>query len=273
MKRRFCVSIIFVIILLIPHPSLAQFTTEELAEREKWEEFLRTATIVKSEILYDGITKPYKLHLKKGEIEGYGVWKNCKGFQEGAFEGWQYEIAAYQMDKLLGLDMVPPTIERRFKKERGSLQLWVEHEYSLLKILQKKIPIPPSESAKFNKTKYLKRAFDSLISNVDRTQENTLYTTDWRLILIDHSRSFRSSKSYTQKLVFSKNNKKRPSPFRKLPRTFVEKIKALDFNNIKNAVGSYLTDKEIEAILIRKKLILEEIDEMINEKGEHYVLY
>ena len=51
------------------------------------------------------------------------------------------------------------------------------------------------------------------------------------------------------------------------------KIKALNFDYIKKAVGSYLKDKEIEAILARKKLLLKEIDEMIKEKGEERVLY
>jgi hypothetical protein len=273
MKKKIINFIAVIIILGLPLQSIAQFTTAEVAEREQWEDFLNTAIIIDHEQLFDGITKPFKLHLRKGEIERYGVWKNCKGFQHGAFEGWQYEIAAYRMDKLLSLNMVPPTIERRFKKERGSLQLWIEHKYSLLKILRQKIPVPPSEYENFNKAKYLKRVFDSLIANEDRTQENTLFTADWRLILIDHSRSFRSSKDFTKKLLYSKNNKKHPSPFRQLPRAFVEKLKALDFDNIKKTVGSYLTDKEIRAVIIRKNLILEEIEEMIAEKGEDKVLY
>jgi hypothetical protein len=60
---------------------------------------------------------------------------------------------------------------------------------------------------------------------------------------------------------------------RMLPRDFVEKIRALDFRSIKNAVGSYLTDEEIRAVLARQKIILKEIDEMIREQGEDKVLY
>jgi hypothetical protein len=62
-------------------------------------------------------------------------------------------------------------------------------------------------------------------------------------------------------------------PFRQLPRSFVEKVKALDFDSIKNAVGPYLTDDEINAVLARKKLLLAEIEEMIEEMGEDMVLY
>ena len=53
----------------------------------------------------------------------------------------------------------------------------------------------------------------------------------------------------------------------------MEKVRALNYNNIKEAVGSYLKEKEIKAIVIRKELLLKEIEEMIKEKGEDKVLY
>ena len=73
--------------------------------------------------------------------------------------------------------------------------------------------------------------------------------------------------------MFGRNGIMGNKPFRQLPRAFVEKIKTLDFDAIREAVGPYLKDKEIKAILIRKELILAEIDEMIKEKGEENVLY
>jgi len=253
----------------------AQFTPEELTQRAQWEEFLKTAEIIDSQKIPEGVTKPIRIYLKKGEVETKGVWKNPQGIQQGFLEGWQYEIAAYRMDKLLGLNMIPPTVEREFKGKRGSLQLWVEHQYSLLDIMEQKIPLPTSKPIRdnLNKMKYLTRAFDCLIANDDRTQQNILYTKDWRMILIDHSRSFRSSQKYTENLVYGKNGIKGAKLFRILPRSFVEKIKALDFDSIKKAVGPYLKDKEIKAILTRKDLLLKEIEEMIKEKGEDKVLY
>ena len=61
--------------------------------------------------------------------------------------------------------------------------------------------------------------------------------------------------------------------FRRLPRWFVDKIKTLTFENIRAAVGSTLTDKEIKAILTRRDLLLREISEMVKEQGETAVLY
>ncbi|MFQ6052120.1 MAG: hypothetical protein ACE5K4_10565 [Candidatus Hydrothermarchaeota archaeon] len=273
MKRKIFLIITLFLLIAQSYKANGQFTPAEIAQREEIEKFLKTAEIVKYKDIREGVTKPIEVYLKKGDVERNGVWKNPSGIQKGYLEGWQYEIAAYEMDKLLGLNMVPPTVERRFRGKRGSLQLWVEHEYSDLERMEQKIQIPPTKSDHWSKMKYLMRAFDSLIANEDRTQQNIRYTKDWRMILIDHSRSFRSSKKFTEKLLFGKNAEGRPQPFRKLPRAFVEKIKTLNFDNIKKAVGPYLKDKEIKAILIRKQLLLEEIDEMIKEKGEDKVLY
>ncbi|MFQ6069919.1 MAG: hypothetical protein ACE5LC_05260 [Candidatus Aminicenantales bacterium] len=251
----------------------AQFTSEEISQREKIEIFLKTAEIVKWKDIGEGVTKPKKLYLKSGETEIKAVWKNPKGMQKGFLEGWQFEIAAYCMDKLLGLNMIPPTVEREFNGKRGSLQYWVEAEMSDLDRMEMNIKIPEEAIINWNKAKYLQRAFDSLIANDDRTQQNILYTKDWRMILIDHSRSFYCTKEYTSRLVFGKNGLKGRKMIRMLPRAFVERIKALDFDSIRKAVGPYLKDKEINGILKRKELLLKEIEEMIKEKGEENFLY
>jgi hypothetical protein len=219
------------------------------------------------------VTKPIRVFLKKGEVEGSGAWKRVKGVRQGVLEGWQYEIAAYEMDKLLGLNMVPPTVEREFKGEKGSLQFWMIFEMSDLERMNQNIQVPSSKVDNWTKMKYLMRAFDSLIANEDRTQENIRYTKDWRMILIDHSRSFRSSNKFIKNLVYGKKGIKERKLFRMLPRIFMEKIRGLSSDNIKKAVGSYLEDEEIEAILARKELLLKEIDEMIKENGEDSVLY
>ena len=61
--------------------------------------------------------------------------------------------------------------------------------------------------------------------------------------------------------------------FLKLPRLFVKRLRSLDDDRIKKAVGLYLSFSERKAVLKRKKLFLKEIDEMITEKGEGQVLY
>jgi hypothetical protein len=278
MKRKIFLAIPFFLFIAFHSESWAQFTSEEIAQRPQWEEFLKTAEIIKTEAIGEGVTKPIKVYLKKGDIEHKAVWKNPSGWQLGFWEGWQYEIAAYRMDKLVGLNMIPVVVERQLNGKTGALSFWADSKTSLLKLMEQGLKIPESAAEQTDKTKYITRAFDSLIANEDRTQQNILYTEDWRTILIDHSRSFRSSKEFTEKLMFGANGIKksaegRPWLFRKLPRDFVDKIKALTFDSIKQAVGPYLEDKEIKAILVRKELLLKEIDQMIKEQGESIVLY
>jgi hypothetical protein len=278
MKQKFAITLALFFFCISLPAAYAQFTAEEIAQRPYWEDYLKTAEIVRSEDVGEGVTKPLKLYLKKGDVEAKAVWKNAKGGQGYALEGWEHEIAAYGLDKLLGLNMIPVTVEREFKGKPGALSLWATVELSLLKIEEQKIEIPGAVRKQIDDRKYVTRAFDCLIANEDRTQQNVLYTKDWRTILIDHSRAFRSSKEFTERLMFGKNGLKKHADgslilFRRLPRSFVDKVKTLSYGNIKEAVGPYLTAEEINAILKRTPLLLAEVDEMIKESGEDKVLY
>ncbi len=273
MKRKTLLVVFLLFLIGQIHVVNGQFTPAELAERSQWEDFLKNAEIIKFEDVGEGVTKPIWLTLKKGDVTRRGLWKNPKGIRQGFLEGWQYEIAAYEMDKLLKLNMIPPTVERKFKKKRGSLQLAIDKLHSELEIFEEKIKFPREKSHNRSNMKYITRAFDCLIANDDRTQENILYNTEWRTILIDHSRAFRSTREHTKNLMYGKNGLKGALLIRRLPREFVEKIKALTLENVQEAVGSYLKKKEVKAVLKRKELLLKEIEEMIQETGEDKFLY
>ncbi|GAG64920.1 unnamed protein product, partial [marine sediment metagenome] len=271
MKKRLILFVAMVIVLGFSLQSIAQFTKEELAEREKWEEFLKTAEIVGQDQPFEkreAVTDPWVLTLEKDGIKKDAIWKDVAGRQKGFFENWKWEIAAYRLDKHLGLNMVPPTIERRFKGNRGSCQLWITTMMSLRTKFEDKIKTPSYKVFYWNRVFYKARAFDNLIANEDRHQNQTLITEDWRMILIDHSRSFRTAKKFTKKLIYDEKNKEGPTFIMKeLPRALYEKIKSLNAEVIKNAVGEYLTDKEIEAVLIRKDLIVKWVEDRIKKWG------
>jgi hypothetical protein len=120
----------------------------------------------------------------------------------------------------------------------------------------------------------MQRAFDNLIANEDRHQNQFLFTKDWRMILIDHSRTFRTSKKFTKKLIYDEKYKEGPTFIMKeLPRAFVEKLKSLNAEVIKDIAGEYLTDNEIKAMLTRRDLIIKWLDKRIKNLGEDKVLY
>jgi hypothetical protein len=278
MKRLISVVLLFLASSLAHGLLLGQFKPEEVAQREQWEEFLKTADIIKSEPIGEGVTNPWKLYLRKGDVNWKGAWKGVDERRGDFADSWKYEIAAYRMDKLTGLNMVPPTIEREFKGKKGDLSLWIQNRGSLLDIEEKRVPIPDWARAPMNDMKYLTRLWACLVANDDLTQQNILITEDWRTILIDHSRAFRWTKKFTEKLIYGAHGIKtfedgRPVLFRRVPRRFVERIRALEFASIKQAVGPYLTDQEIAAVVARKKLILDAIDEMVKQQGEDKVLY
>jgi hypothetical protein len=260
--------------------AMGQFSSQQLAQREQWEEFLSTAEIVKSERIGQGVTKPWKLYLKKGDVEASAAWKDVhQNLGGGALDHWRFEIAAYRIDKLIGLNMVPPAVEREFRGKQGGLSLWAESQYNLVQIMERNLKVPKSTQKYIEDMGYVYRLWSCLIANDDPTQENVRYTKDWKMILIDHSRAFRSDKKYTTRLVFgTKGIKKhladgKPYLIRRAPRALLERIEALDQAGIKQAVGTYLTDVEIESVVARIKLIHDEIAEMIKQFGEDNVLY
>jgi len=276
MRKNFYFLAIFFLTSLICQ-GWPQLTQEQVAERAKWEEFLLTAEIVGYDQPLnprDAVTEPWRLTLKKDGVTMYAWWKNVEGRPKGYLDSWKWEIAAYLLDKQLGLNMIPPIVVKRFREDKGCCSLDYGNTITLRqKIEQDLKPSSGAQMASLNRATYLQRAFDNLIANADRNQGDVLYTNDWRMLLIDHSRAFYTSKKYTNKLLFDENSKPTPKPMRSLPRSFVEKLKSLNFETIKETVGEYLTDKEIEAVLIRRDLIMDNLDKRIGKLGEAAVLY
>jgi len=258
-------------------PVLAQFTTAEQAEYEKWEEFLRTAKVVNSQQLpkSEGVTQPYALTLEKDGVQRKALWKNALGERVGGFkETWKGEIAAYRLSRHLGLHMVPPTVEREFQGDRGSAQIWVDHWITMAEVREKKLNPPGIKINAFFKALFLHRAFDNLIYNIDRHLRNYLIMEDWRLVLIDHSRSFGTTKKARTDLIYDEKYKEGPNfIMAELPRAFVDALKALTPELIRTVVGEYLTDAEITCMLSRRDLMISWLDKRIAKEGEAKVIY
>lgn len=274
MKKSPIIFMFSIGLLALSLPFFAQFTPEEIAERPKWEGFLSNANITGQEQMTgsEAVTNPWQLTLELDGVTKSALWKNIEGRPKGYVDSWKYEIAAYQMDKYLGLDMVPPTVEKRFQGNRGSCQVFVDYWQSLKKIKDQQIKVPSYKIFPYNRSLYLQRFFDNLIGNEDRHQNNYLVTQDWRIILIDHSRSFRTGKKWTTQLFYGPKNPEK-LVMKEIPKALLEKAKSLNYDVIKGFVGEYLNDEEINGVLARKDLIVQEYDKMIAKDGEENVLY
>ncbi len=275
MRIRLISIFTFLLVLGFGFQSIAQFTPEEVAEREKWEEFLKTATIIGyvQQQSREAVTEPWELTLEKDGITRKALWKNAEGRMKGFIENWRWEIAAYRLDKYLNLNMISPTVEKEFRGARGSCQLWVDYWIKARHKNEQNIKVPSYKLFSYNRATYLRWAFDNLIANEDRHAGNIFITEDWGIILPDHSRSFRTSNKFTKNLIYTEKHKEGPKVMKELPRAFIEKLKSLNFELIRDLVGEYLTDKEIDAVLLRRDLILKFVAERIKKLGEDKVLY
>src|SRR5215510_10705098 len=131
------------------------------------EEYLRTATIVKLEDLSVGVTKPKKATLAPGGPVAYLAWKVIPpGRYGGAWESYQSEIAAYEIDKMLGLNMVPPSVDKVYKGDHGAAIMWASPTKSFKDFGGTGAPTPPPiKQAAWSRQLVKAKMFDNLIGN------------------------------------------------------------------------------------------------------------
>ena len=220
------------------------------------EDYLRTAKIIKIEKIPVGVTKPRRAHLEPGgPVESLAFKALKPGRQGGYWESYKSEIAAYEIDKLLGLDMVPPTVEKRFEGELGSAMMWATPTKSFKEFGGTGAPTPPGRFfVKFNRALVRAKMFDDLIGNIDPNLGNWLVDPSWNLILIDHSRALTGEKKLYHVLT-------------RIDAELWEKMQALTEEQLKAAVGQWIGDGEIRALLERRKKMADEIDKLVKERG------
>ena len=90
---------------------------------------------------------------------------------------WRREIAAYRLDRTLGLNLVPTTVPREIEGEQGSFQAFVEDDVR-----------PREEYPAIDQQ--LMAVLDFLIANSDRHSINWMTQTDGRPAATDNGLSF-----------------------------------------------------------------------------------
>jgi hypothetical protein len=235
------------------------------------EQFLLKGKISKVENIGVGVTGARKVTLQFNGVTHFAVFKSIDVYQPGFTpyargggerefqDSWMTEIAAYQVDRIIGLGMVPATVERSLEAQ-GSLQWWVESMMAEADRAQKGLVAPDLEA--WNRRAANVRLFDNLIYNADNHMNNVLIAADWSLRLIDHSRSFRPF-----------NELKTPKEFTRFSRSLLEGIKKLEKNDLSKKLGKYLNGDQIKALLQRRDLILALARDAVAQRGEAAVLF
>ena len=215
------------------------------------ERFLSSAPVVAEEDVGKGVTGIRRLTLQDGETELRAAFKTVDGLTGLRMGGtslaelnqadrYHYDIAAYLLDRMLGLNMVPVTVYREVGGEPGSLTFWIDDAIDETERKRREIPAMGDKASRL--------VFDMLIFNEDRNTGNILYTLhDGRMHLIDHSRSFRT---YTG----------RPRGLKKLeieiPAGLRQRLQALEPDRIRAVLAPWLQEVQIQALLKRREKLL-----------------
>ncbi len=161
-------------------------------------------------------------------------------------EAARREIAAYRMDRLLELGIVPATVEREVQGQRGILQArpakWVTQEEVRSKGLRGGgwCALEPQFELVYS--------FDALIGNEGRTEERFLFdASEWLVLLTGHDRAFGNGKALPAYL-----RARPPAPGPELRR----RLARLDETGLATTLGDLLGAREIRAMLDRRDALL-----------------
>ncbi len=242
-------------LLLLPASHLLAQGHPWLGQEQDIELMLMFGKLVSKEPLGEGITKPYRVVLEHNGEHVRAIWKPLSRARHGQLESYAAEIAAYRLSRALGLDMVPPTVERRFGRQAGSLQLWLEDVVTYQAVRGDYAPEArwPLQIARM-------RFFDHLIDNPDRNTGNFLVDPEAdRIYLIDHSRALNFGGR-------GRNRDKAPPLF--VDQALVERLSALSESELQQILGDVFSKGDIRRVERLRSQMVVHIDELRARFGD-----
>jgi hypothetical protein len=262
-RRHFLLAILTVTAWLVPSGLHGEDPAASFTREEK-ECFLSKAKIVKTRSISVGVTGSLRATLSDGRVT-HDAHIQCIDFfahryphKEGVEllfkDSYKFNIAAYRLALLLGLDNVPPSVQRSFQRQRCAYTWWVD-EVMMDEKKRQEQKIQPPDPLDWDEQMCIVNVFDQLISNIDRNQGNLLITQDWRMWMIDHTRSFRP---------FGELGK--PDRLTRCERGLFERLKELEIDEVRGQLGAFLTKSEIQALMARRELIVQRL-ESLGEKA------
>jgi hypothetical protein len=215
------------------------------------EQFLRTARVLRTRDTAKGVTGSVRATLSDGTLThdahiqvidvAKAQFRGKGGVVENDFrDNWRFNIAVYRIDRLLGLQLVPVSVQRTWKGQRAAFTWWVD-EVLMDEGERMKNNVEPPDLQCWDEQRHLVRLLDQLIDNVDRNLGNMLITKNWRVWAIDHTRAFRYSR--TPRI---------PAYLTGVDRTVLQRLEALDFAGLKTAIDRHINDADIRTLLSRR---------------------
>jgi hypothetical protein len=271
MRRVLLVAVI--LLVASPFPAVAQ-TSSGAAQAvtlgpAEMEKFLLDGKVIKKKESSKGVTNAYRVTLSDGAVTHDAQVQNvdiAKAFFEvdprhtevNFKDSYRYNVAAYRLSVLLGLDNVPMSVERVMDGKPSAVTWWLDNVMDEGDRKKKKVAnANPLRAADYTALMYV---FDELIQNRDRNQGNIMWSPDSRMWMIDHTRAFRTGRSLLN-----------PGNLTRIERGFFEKMRALDRQAFTESIGKTLTRDEIEALFARRDLLVKLFDEKVAKIGEGVV--
>lgn len=238
---------------------------------EQKEEFLRTAEVIDVDDLEIGITQPLRATLRLGDLvheahiqrvdERAPIKQLPTGTEFNYRDYWGFNIAAYRLDRLLGLNIVPAAVERKYRGSAAAFSWWIEDIQMMEKERWQKGVEPPNRDA-WNEQMRQVRVFNTLAYNTDPNLGNVLIDDDWKIWLVDYTRAFR----FQTDLLNAKS-------LTHIDRGLLERLRTLSSEMVTNALGDSLNKREQRALLERRDKIVQLFDDKIASEGADAVLY
>jgi len=213
----------------------------------------RRATLTDGQLTHDA-------HIQTVDI-AQQVFESGRNTELNFKDTYRYNIAGYRVAKLVGLTTVPMSVERAVEGKPAAVTWWVD-DVQMDEKERMKTKSQGPDPVKTNKQIQIMRIWDELIQNRDRNQGNILWTHDWTMWLIDHTRAFRLN-----------TNLLKPEQLARCDRGLLERLRAVTPEALAQAVGNSLTKQEQEALLARRDKIVKHYDERIARLGEPVVLF
>ena len=278
--RRTGALLVFVVSFLFCAPpvhaqTVAAAPAPELTVAEI-KDFLKTAKISRVRDTDKGVTAPRRMTLTKGTLIHDAVFQaiddrqmvaQLTGGSRGAqteinfVDSYKYNIAAYEIATLLGLDyMMPVYVERRWNGQMGSISWFVPAMMDESERLKKKVE--PPNPTQWNQQMYRMRVFSALVRDTDRNLTNVLITPEWKVMMIDFSRAFRLQ---AELLHLADLNK--------IDRNLLARLESLSREDIKRVAKDFVNNGELDALLRRRDLLVAHFRKLIADLGEDKVLY
>lgn len=256
---------------------LAATTAGPAADEPAWtdaemEDFLLRAEIERAKTLPIGITRSKRATLSldgrshDAHIQTVDVHKReakvvGEHIELSFHDCYRYNIAAYRMDRLLDLHMVPVSVERTVERKKAAVTWWVD---DVLMMERDRLAgdVEPPDPRSWYRQVYVRRVFDQLVANVDLNQTNVLITRDWKVWLIDFTRAFRRDKKLSD-----------PASMVKIERSLLERLRGLSREQIESRLDDCLTTAELRPLLARRDAIVKHFDRLIERRGLAAVTY